>query len=126
MTLIMVFVTGGVTKALYSNMKTTSELIDVSMHILPYLSDLKFDFSVQAIIKHSQDMDQFLKASIKTIQETQLFEDELKESTELNSFLYARNQELEAKLAEESQLKDGKFWFLSLLENQVISEYTLD
>jgi hypothetical protein len=124
----MVFVTGGVTKALYSNMKTTSELIDVSMHILPYLSDLKFDFSVQAIIKHSQDMDQFLKASIKTIQETQLFEDELKESTELNSFLYARNQELEAKLklAEESELKDGKFWFPSLLENQVISEYTLD
>jgi hypothetical protein len=41
--------------------------------------------------------------------ETQLFEDELKESTKLNSFLYTRNQALEAKLSEESQLKDGKF-----------------
>jgi hypothetical protein len=64
---------------------------------------LKFDpSSVQAIVKHSKDKDQFLKVLIKRMQETQLFEDELKESTELNSFLYARNQELEAKLSEES------------------------
>jgi hypothetical protein len=42
------------------------------------------------------------------MQETQVFEDELKEVSELNSVLYARNQELEAKLAEESQTKDGK------------------
>jgi hypothetical protein len=107
-------------------MKTTSELIDVSMHILPYLSDLKFDSSIQAIVKHSQDKGQFLKVSSKRMQETQLFEDELKASIELNSFLYAKNQELEAKLSEESQLKDGKFWLPFLLENKVISEYTLD
>jgi hypothetical protein len=96
------------------------------MHILPYLSDLKFDSSIQVIVKHSQDKDQFLKESIKRMQETQLFEDELKESTELNSFLYARNQEHEDKLSEESKPKDGKFWLPFLIENQVISEYTLD
>jgi cell shape-determining protein MreC len=107
-------------------MKTTSELIDISMHILSYLSDLKFDSSVQAIVKQSQYKDQFLKVSIKRMQETQFFKDELKESTELNSFLYAQNQELEAKLAQESQLKDGKFLLPLHLENQVISEYTLD
>jgi hypothetical protein len=60
------------------------------------------------------------------MQETQLFKDELKESTKMNSFLYARNQELEAKLAEESRSKDGKFSLPLHLENQVISEYTLD
>jgi hypothetical protein len=60
------------------------------------------------------------------MQETQFFEDELKESTEQNSFLYVRNQELKSKLAEESRLKDGKFWLPFLLENQVIHEYTLD
>jgi hypothetical protein len=60
------------------------------------------------------------------MQETQFYEDELKESTEQNSFLYVRNQELKSKLAEESQLKDGKFWLPFLLENQVIHEYTLD
>jgi ABC-type Zn2+ transport system substrate-binding protein/surface adhesin len=96
------------------------------MHILPYLSDLKFVSSIQVIVKHSQDKDQFLKESIKRMQETQLFEDELKESTELNSFLYARNQEHEDKLSEESKPKDGKFWLPFLIENHVISEYTLD
>jgi hypothetical protein len=61
-------------KALYSSMMTTSELIDISMHILSYLFDLKFDSSsVQAIVKHSQDKDQFLKVSIKRMQETQTF-----------------------------------------------------
>jgi hypothetical protein len=39
------------------------------------------------------------------MQETQTFEDELKEMSELNSVLFAQNQELEAKLAEESQAK---------------------
>jgi hypothetical protein len=33
-------------KALYSSMKTISELINISMHILSYLFDLKFDSSV--------------------------------------------------------------------------------
>jgi hypothetical protein len=97
-------------KALYSSMKTTSELVDVSIHILPYLFDLIFDSSLmQAIVKHSQDRDQFLKVSIKRMQETQTFEDELKEATELNLILSTQNQELVAKLTEESRLKDGNF-----------------
>jgi hypothetical protein len=45
---------------------------------------------------------------INWMQDSQAFEDELKEVSKLNSALYARNQELEAKLAEESQAKDGK------------------
>jgi hypothetical protein len=40
--------------------------------------------------------------------EIQAFEDELKEVSEINSVLFARNQELEAQLAEESQAKNGK------------------
>jgi hypothetical protein len=114
-------------KVLYSSMKTTSELIDVSIFTSPYLFVLKFDsFLIQAMVKHPQDKDQFLKVSIKRTQETQMFEDELKEANEHNSVLFARLQELEAKLAEESQLKDGKFLLPFQLENQVISEYTLD
>jgi hypothetical protein len=97
-------------KALYSSMKTTAELIDVSIHILPYLFDLNFNSSsMQAIVKHSQDKDQFLKVSIKRMQETQTFEDELKEATEMNLILSTQNQELAAKLSEESRLKDGNF-----------------
>jgi hypothetical protein len=38
--------------------------------------------------------------------ETQIHEDELKEVSELNSVLLKEKQELEAKLAEESQVKD--------------------
>jgi hypothetical protein len=60
------------------------------------------------MVKHSQDKDQFLKVVIERMQETQAFEDELKEVSELNSVLYTQNNELEAKLAEESQAKDGK------------------
>jgi hypothetical protein len=37
-----------------------------------------------------------------------MFEDELKEANEHNTILSALLQELEAKLAEESQQKDGK------------------
>jgi hypothetical protein len=108
-------------------MKTTSELIDVSIFTSPYLFVLKFDSSlIQAMVKHSQDKDQFLKVSIKRMQETQMFEDELKEANEHNSILFARLQEHEAKLAEECQLKDGKFLLPLYLGNHVISEYTLD
>jgi hypothetical protein len=60
------------------------------------------------MVKHSQDKDQFLKVAVKWMQETQAFKDELKEVSELNLVLYTRNHELEAKLAEESQAKDGK------------------
>jgi hypothetical protein len=58
---------------------------------------------MQAMVKHSQDKDQFLKVVIKRMAKT-----ELKEVSELNSILLAQNQELEAQLAEESQVKDGK------------------
>jgi hypothetical protein len=54
------------------------------------------------MVKHSRDKDQFLKVVIKWMQETQTFEDELKEVSKLNSVLFAQNQELEAKLAKES------------------------
>ena len=57
---------------------------------------------MQVMVKHSQDKDQFLKVAIKRMQEAQAFEDELKEVGELNSILYAQNQELKANLAEES------------------------
>jgi hypothetical protein len=71
------------------------------------------------MVKHSQDKDQFLKVSIKRMQETQMFEDELKEANEHYSVLFARLQELEAKLAEESQFKNGKFLLPFYLGNQV-------
>jgi hypothetical protein len=45
---------------------------------------------------------------IKRMQETQTFNDELKEVSEHNSILFAQNQDLEGKLAKESQAKDGK------------------
>jgi hypothetical protein len=48
--------------------------------------------------------------------ETQILEDELKQVSELNSILLAEKQELEAKLAKESQAKDDEhpIDFLSL------------
>jgi hypothetical protein len=49
--------------------------------------------------------------------ETQSFEDELKEVSELNSVLLARNQELEPQLAEESLAKDGKPSWSSYFNN---------
>jgi hypothetical protein len=114
-------------KALYSSMKTTLELIDVSIFTSSYLCVSKFDsLLMQAVVKHSQDKDQFLKVSIKMMQEAQMFEDELKEANVYNSVLFTWLQELEAKLAEESQLKNGKFLLPLYLENHVISEYTLD
>jgi hypothetical protein len=44
---------------------------------------------MQALVKHSQDIDQFLKVAIKRMQETQAFKANLKEVGELNSILYA-------------------------------------
>jgi hypothetical protein len=43
------------------------------------------------------------------MQETQTFEDELKEVAELNLILITQNQELIAILIEETQLIDGNF-----------------
>jgi hypothetical protein len=108
-------------------MKSTSELVEVSIFTSPYLFGLKFDSSlIQAMVKHSQDKDQFLKVSIKRMQETQTFEDELMEANEHNLVLFSWLQELVTKLVEESQLKDGKFLLPFYLGNQLISEYTLD
>jgi hypothetical protein len=71
---------------------------------------------MQTMVKHSQDKDQFLKVIIKRITEMQILEDELKELSEINSILLAKKQELEAKLAIESQAKDDEhpINFLSL------------
>jgi hypothetical protein len=57
---------------------------------------------MQALAKHSQDKDQFLKVEIKRMMETQILKDELKEVGELNSVLLNEKQGLEAKLAKES------------------------
>jgi hypothetical protein len=46
--------------------------------------------------------------------ETQILENELKEVGKLNSVLLTEKQELEAKLAEESQAKDGNHFTDSL------------
>jgi hypothetical protein len=62
---------------------------------------------MQALVKHSQDKDQFLIVAVKRMMETQVLEDVLKEVSKLNSVLLAQRQELEAKVAEESQPKDG-------------------
>jgi hypothetical protein len=69
---------------------------------------------MQALVKHSQDKDQFLKVAIKKMTETQILEDELKEVGELSSVLLAEKQELEAKLAKERQAKDGNQFTYSL------------
>jgi hypothetical protein len=72
-------------------------------------SQHEFDHSLmQALVKHSQAKDQFLKVAIKQMTETQILKDELKEVSELNSILLAERQELETKLAKESQAKDGE------------------
>jgi hypothetical protein len=56
----------------------------------PFTYWLKTDsFMIQAMVKHSQDKDQFLKVAIKRMREAQDFEDELKKVGELNSVLYA-------------------------------------
>jgi hypothetical protein len=53
--------------------------------------------------------------AVKRMTKTQLFEDELKEVSQLNSVLLAQKQELETRLAKESQAKDGKHFTDSLL-----------
>jgi hypothetical protein len=56
-------------------------------------------------VKHSQANDQFLKVTIKWMMKTQILDDDLKEVSELNSILLAEKQEIETKLAKESQAK---------------------
>jgi hypothetical protein len=59
------------------------------------------------LVKHYRDKDQFLKVAIKRLTKTQILKDELKEVSGLNLILLAEKQELETKLAKESQAKDG-------------------
>jgi hypothetical protein len=97
-------------KALYSRIRTTSELIDVSFYAPPYHFTLRFNPSLmQAVVKHSEEKDQFLRLSLKRMQETQMYENELQEAKKYNSVLFAWLQELEAKCVEENRLKEGKF-----------------
>jgi hypothetical protein len=67
------------------------------------------------MVKHSTSKDQFLRVVVKRMMETQLFEDELKEVSQLNSILLAQKLELETRLAKESQAKDGKYFTNSFL-----------
>jgi hypothetical protein len=46
---------------------------------------------MQAMVKHSQDKDQFLKVATKWMAETQSFKVKLKEVRELNSILLAQS-----------------------------------
>jgi hypothetical protein len=57
------------------------------------------------MVKHSEAKDQFLRVPVKRMTKTQLFEDELKEVSQLNSVFLAQKLELEAKLPEENQEK---------------------
>jgi hypothetical protein len=50
-----------------------------------------------------------LRVAIKRLAETQTFEDELKELSELNEVLLDHNKELEAQLVEEIQAKNGSY-----------------
>jgi hypothetical protein len=60
---------------------------------------------MQTMVKHSEAKDQFLRVPVKRMTKTQLFEDELKEVSQLNSVFLAQKLELEAKLPEENQEK---------------------
>jgi hypothetical protein len=42
---------------------------------------------MQALVKHSQDKDQFLKVAIKRMMKSQVLEDELNKVSKLNSVL---------------------------------------
>jgi hypothetical protein len=45
---------------------------------------------MQALVKHSQDKDQFLKVAIKWMMETHVLEDELNDVSKLNLILLAQ------------------------------------
>jgi hypothetical protein len=77
---------------------------------------------MQVLVEHSKSKDQFLRVAVKRMTETQLFEDELKEVSQPNSILLAQKMELEAKLAEESQVKNGKHFIDSCFRNWVMLE----
>jgi hypothetical protein len=45
----------------------------------------------QNIIQHSRSKDQFLRVSLKRLTDTQILDDELKETSELNMILLIQN-----------------------------------
>jgi hypothetical protein len=82
-------------RALYSSMETTFEIINVSFYALSYLLTLRPNLSlIQAVVKHSRDKDQFLRVSLKRMQETQMYETKLKQANEYISALFAQLEEL--------------------------------
>jgi hypothetical protein len=104
---------------LYLALETASTHLDVSLSCSTLLlyshGTFLTSLLMQVLVKHSEAKDQFLRVAVKRMMETQLFEDELKEVNQLNSVLLAQKLELEAKLAEERQAKDGKHSTNSLL-----------
>jgi protease II len=83
-------------------------------------------FLMQVVVKHSRDKDQFLRVSLKRMQETQMFETELKEANEYISALFAHLKELKDKCTMETRIKEGKILLPFQSCKIVISEYTLD
>jgi hypothetical protein len=54
-----------------------------------------YDFLfMEALVEHSQSKDKFLRIVVKRLTETQLFKDELKEVSQLNTILLALNQDV--------------------------------
>jgi hypothetical protein len=64
---------------------------------------------MQHLVEHSHSKDRFLRVGIKRLTETQTFEDELKEVSELNEVLLDLNQELKARLVEEIQANNALY-----------------
>jgi hypothetical protein len=64
-----------------------------------------------------------LRVLLKQMQETQMYANELKEVNECISFLDVRLDELKAKCAEETRLKEGT---IATPHSLIIFEYTMD
>jgi hypothetical protein len=99
------------TKVHYSALESASTHLNINLLLTLSLychgTVLTF-LLIQMLVKHFESKNQFSRVSVKRITETQLFEDELKEVSQLNLVLLAQKLELEAKLDEENQAKNGK------------------
>jgi competence protein ComGC len=77
---------------LYSTLETASTHLNISLLLTLSLYShgmvLTFLF-IPTLVKHSEAKDQFLIVAVKRMMKTQLFEDELKEVSQLNSVLLA-------------------------------------
>jgi bifunctional N-acetylglucosamine-1-phosphate-uridyltransferase/glucosamine-1-phosphate-acetyltransferase GlmU-like protein len=74
------------------------------------------------MVNHSQDKDQFMKVVIKRMVETQSFEDELKEVSELNSVIFAQNQELVIKRMVETQSFEDELKEVSEINSVIFAQ----